>query len=299
MSRAILVLFFAMAAARAACVAVATDRILAGDLARVAPAFAALAADTPLAYTPAPGSVRHFRPPELERIARAHRLAITSAAAGACFERQAAPLQRERVLEALRAALPDASVQLELLDFQRTPVPAGTLEFPRSGLLARDRGPAIWRGRLKYSTTRSVPVWARVRLSAPREAVIALEDLAPGKPVAATQVKLEKIDAHPFAPPAIASVGEVIGRVSRRRIARGEALRPGSLALADAVQRGDTVTVDVSSGAARLTFQARAESAGRAGDTVLVRNPANGRRFRARVVGQGAVAVDAAGGSWQ
>jgi Chaperone for flagella basal body P-ring formation len=59
------------------------------------------------------------------------------------------------------------------------------------------------------------------------------------------------------------------------------------------VERGDTVAVEVSSGAALLKFEARAESGGRLGETVTLRNPASNKSFPARVAGQGKVTVDA------
>ena len=59
------------------------------------------------------------------------------------------------------------------------------------------------------------------------------------------------------------------------------------------VERGDVVAVEVRSGAALLKFDGDAESGGKAGGTVSVRNPANGARFRARVVAKGKVLVDA------
>jgi len=59
------------------------------------------------------------------------------------------------------------------------------------------------------------------------------------------------------------------------------------------VERGDAVAVEVASGAAILKFESTAESGGKTGETVLVRNPANGARFRARVVAKGKVLVDA------
>ncbi len=59
----------------------------------------------------------------------------------------------------------------------------------------------------------------------------------------------------------------------------------------DAVDRGDRVEVEVQSGPARLSFEAHAETTGRAGDSILVRNPENGRLFQARVVGKGKVLV--------
>lgn len=59
------------------------------------------------------------------------------------------------------------------------------------------------------------------------------------------------------------------------------------------VERGDVVAVEVASGAAVLKFEAAAESGGKAGELVTVRNPAGGARFRARVVAKGKVLVDA------
>jgi len=59
------------------------------------------------------------------------------------------------------------------------------------------------------------------------------------------------------------------------------------------VERGDLVAVEVHSGAALVRFEAAAESGGKAGELVVVRNPANGARFHARVVAKGKVLVDA------
>lgn len=57
------------------------------------------------------------------------------------------------------------------------------------------------------------------------------------------------------------------------------------------VERGERVKVEVTSGAARLVFEAVAESAGGLGDSVLVRNPENGHLFQAKVLEDGKVAV--------
>ena len=56
-----------------------------------------------------------------------------------------------------------------------------------------------------------------------------------------------------------------------------------------AVERGDAVRVEVSSGGVLLAFDGSAETAGHAGDFVLVKNPLSGRRFRARVEAKGKV----------
>jgi len=57
------------------------------------------------------------------------------------------------------------------------------------------------------------------------------------------------------------------------------------------VQRGDKVAVIVVSGAIQLKFDAETESAGHIGETVIVKNPENGRRFVARVEEKGKVVV--------
>ena len=59
------------------------------------------------------------------------------------------------------------------------------------------------------------------------------------------------------------------------------------------VERGQTVAVEVRSGAALLKLDAAAESGGKTGELVTVRNPGNGARFRARVTAKGKVTVDA------
>jgi Chaperone for flagella basal body P-ring formation len=73
-------------------------------------------------------------------------------------------------------------------------------------------------------------------------------------------------------------------------VAAAVASRKPALAEPD-VLRGEHVAVVVTSGAALLRFQADAESSGRRGDNVLVRNPDNGKLFQARVEGKGKVTI--------
>jgi hypothetical protein len=60
---------------------------------------------------------------------------------------------------------------------------------------------------------------------------------------------------------------------------------------ASRVERGETVRVEVRSGGVLLAFAASAESSGRTGEQVIVKNPQNGRPFQARVEGKGKVSV--------
>jgi hypothetical protein len=78
---------------------------------------------------------------------------------------------------------------------------------------------------------------------------------------------------------------------ARKAMDREESAAPQPPSSQPEVGRGDRVAVEVHSGAARLAFQGETESSGRAGDSVLVRNPENGRLFQARVEGKGKVLV--------
>src|SRR5205823_4092055 len=113
------------------------------------------------------------------------RKGITAAAIEpVCFERILEPLTKERVLAALRDALPQ-NAELDLIDFTHSKLPKGTLEFPRAGLpKVTPREVAIWKGRMKYAAAQSVPVWAKVQAWTSRSVMVAVEDLRVGKPIA-------------------------------------------------------------------------------------------------------------------
>ncbi len=59
------------------------------------------------------------------------------------------------------------------------------------------------------------------------------------------------------------------------------------------VERGDLVAVEVTSGGALVKFEARAESGGTQGETVVLRNPATKICFSALVAGKGKVTLNA------
>jgi flagella basal body P-ring formation protein FlgA len=83
----------------------------------------------------------------------------------------------------------------------------------------------------------------------------------------------------------------LLGLVPTHPIPAGAEIRPGFLVPPNDVDRGDAVSVEVRSGAARLAFTAKAESAGRNGDFIAVRNPSSNRVFQARVEGKDKVLV--------
>ena len=280
-----------------ACIPVEEDHILGKHLASANPVFGTLDPAEPIGFTPAPGVRRRYSGPELRALAQRHRIPTEgSQFSEICFERPMETLRVEQIERALRDTIGALEVTLEIADFCRIRLPRGKLEFPKSGLGMPPGGsakiPVIWRGRLHYSATHSVPVWAKVRVWVRRDRIVAVEPLPAGKPILPAQLRLETVDCPPFAPPSAASNDEIVGHVPRRSIAAGRPVSAFLLAAPNDVERGDTVAVEVRSGGAHLRFKTKAESAGYAGDMILLRNPDNNRRFRGRVTGRGTVVVE-------
>ena len=294
----VLAIAFAGAAREPGCVPLDGDRVLGRHLAAALPAFSTADPDTVIALAPAPGIERHFFTAELGRLAA--RFGVAGPPGGfpaVCFVRQAASLTREAVSAALQGALEGTGAQWELIDYYKLAVPAGRLEFAPAGLgfppggLARV--PVIWRGRLRYSDTRSLPFWAKVRVWAKRQRVVAAQALGAGTQLGARHVRVETAEEPPFAATGTArESAQVEGRILRRAVTEGEVIPTRFLVEAPDIARGDEVEVVARSGAAMLKFRAKAESAGRAGESILVLNPENHRRFRAVVSGKGSVVVD-------
>jgi flagella basal body P-ring formation protein FlgA len=296
----ILLSWLALTSLEGACVTVSGDHIQAKDLAAADPTFATLKPAQEMALAPAPGARRVFPMTELARLAQRHNIIGWTPPGSVCFERALAPLSTEQVISAMRDALPEPGISLELIDFTRFAVPAGSIEFTRAALnppsSAAPLIPVIWRGRLRYSRQNSVPVWAKVRVSVKRSTVVAAEALPVAKPIGREQVRVALADTFPFPdrPPVL--IDDVAGRLPRRSIRPNQAVELTMLMVAPEVERGDTVSVEVSHGGAHLNFEGKAESSGHSGDSILVRNPETGKRFHAQVMRKGSVLIQAAEG---
>ncbi len=275
--------------ALAGCLAVdpASDRILARDFAASWPALASLPPGTEIALAPAPGVIRIFSPADLRQLGT--RFHVSPVPRGSiCFERQLAPLDPAALLPALRRELPGA--RIEIVDYSRAPAPQGVIEFPRSGLNPAPGG-GFWNGAVRYAGNRRFLIWARVKLESASKRVVAREALkagdAPGRAVLAEEASNE-LPAAGFA----TSIEEIAGKVLRRPVAAGAAIRLDWLEPPKLVLRGDTVEVRVERGGARLKLEGLAEASGAAGDTIPVLNPASHHTFRARITGRGLVSIE-------
>jgi flagellar basal body P-ring formation protein FlgA len=186
-----------------------------------------------------------------------------------------------------------------LADYSRQPVPPGRLEFKWNSVSApalhsQDQT-VVWRGRLVYDSDHSLMVWAKVRISVDRPVVVAAEDLTPGHPVEAHQIKVVRREQSLPGKPLLEDPETVLGKVVNRRVAAGQPIEASSVRKQDDISRGDTVQLRVVNGGANVSFEGIAVSAGSKGDTILVRNPTSKRIVRGVVEAKGKVVLQAEG----
>lgn len=274
------------------CRVVEGDRILMSDLAAAIPEFATASSDVQVSFSPRTGATRIFTPTELQRLARAHGVTL-QLPPSVCFVRSSQLLDPEKLLGAMAAALPQASI--ELLDYCRATVPFGEIEFTKNGLIMATPGhfeePVLWKGVVRNGSS-AFPIWVRVKATVRREVVIAAEPLKMGEAIRESQVTRESKIFPPLYKDFVEDLAEVVGAIPRVGFEKGQILRPAPLRKADTVKKGSRVAVTALAGEAQLNFEATAESGGNTGDTVTVRNPMNGRHFKGRVESAGKVVVE-------
>ena len=259
-------------------VGASSDRILAGDLAAAFPEWAKVPPETPLALAPAPGVQRVFRLPEFRRLAQLWNV-VPPPEQELCITRPVQVSTSSRLLAAMQKELPAA--RIEILDFSRQPAPDGELVFPSAGLRQGPDG-GYWNGYVKYAGKRHFTLWARVRVLSAVPRVIAAVELKPGLLVDAAQVRSETREEIPAAGFAT-TIEEVAGKVLRRSVPAGTALRPEWLEAPKAVLRGETVQVEAITGAAHLKLEGVAEASGAIGEIISIWNPDSKHRFPARI----------------
>lgn len=266
----------------AACHTIAADRIYARDLAAALPVFAALPPELEVGFSPTPGQMRVFHPPDLRRIAEAH--GIHSDFTGdVCFAWQMAMPTHDAILAAIGKALAGRNAQVELIDQSQVAAPAGELVFPLSGLSGVSEDAVTWRGYVRYAGERRFMIWARVRVRVKENHVVANELLKPDQEVTPDQVRLAPYDGPLLRDNVLTTLAGAIGLVPRRPLPPGIPLTENDLERPRDVERGDTLMVIAEEGRARIVAQGTAEEGGRRGAVITVRNNASGKKFRARV----------------
>jgi flagella basal body P-ring formation protein FlgA len=147
-----------------------------------------------------------------------------------------------------------------------------------------------WTGHVRYAGRQRFTLWARVKVRINVTRVVAVETLTAGMPAEASHLRVESAEDLPAANYA-RDIGEIEGRIPRRTILAGTALRAGWFEAPKAVRRGETVQVRVTQGGAHLNFEGVAQASGVIGDTIPIENTQTHRRFTARIAAPGQVEV--------
>jgi flagella basal body P-ring formation protein FlgA len=272
------------------CEVIANDRILGEDLAKALPGFLdKIPGDAVIGYSPTPGARRVFESLELRRIGAPYGVTVAPDAR-VCFEWSLQTLTEDVIRAAIRQSLQSPNARVDVLAISRNQAPAGPLSFPISGLLASTLTgpdtPVTWRGEVLYHGSRKFSVWARVKISSSMTRVVATRLILPGETVTADQVRIETYDDFPLRNDIARNLDEVVGRMPRRAIRTGLPVFRLDLIEPFQVRRGDLVDVTAISGAAQLRMPALAETQGRQGDIISLKNPRTGKIFRARIEGK-------------
>jgi flagella basal body P-ring formation protein FlgA len=271
-----------------------SDIVFARDVAAVVPAFAGVSGDFNLGYVPTSGEARILRGADLQRIAKNQKLDLDGLP-DVCFARETFVPQAGQLREAMLAELKLTGVKIEILSWSQQPAPVGEIVFPRDGMqLPQGMGTqrdVLWHGYVRYGDNHQFPVWAKVRITATFTRVVTAKSLPVGKPIQASQVRLESCEDFPFDETVARNLDEVVGYLSKRSLQAGSVIHKTQIEPAPDVARGDVIIVEVFADGAHLKLEGRAESAGVKGSTILVRNLSSGKDFPAQVTGKNQATV--------
>lgn len=271
------------------CLPIQATHIRAVDLAAVLPAFG-IAGNAAIAPAPLAGVTRAFAPADLRRAAARLGVALPERLPDSvCF---AYPLRRLSAAEIQQALTRSGwTAPVEIADFTRFPVPSGEMVFAKPGQARplRADGTSLVDGEIRYAPGRRQRVWVRFKPLTRFRIVAARVALPAGTRIGVEDVTI--IESERAGPDQLQSPEEAAGRVLRRSLAAGEAVRRASLTEPRAIDPGQSVHLTVRSGQANLSMDCVAESGGRTGDRILLRNPASGAKFKAEVTGAGRAVI--------
>jgi flagella basal body P-ring formation protein FlgA len=287
-----MMLFLMLAAAlpASACSSIEHDRILGRDLAAAVPALQGLAPDSDWGPAPSPGSKRLFEVRELKRIALTAKVQADFSS-GACFTWTTKPLDPEALKNAMKKAVAPRNVAIELVDHSLWPAPEGEISFPISSLSLGSDGTALWHGYVTYSNTRRFDIWARARLTVKETHFFTTDKIASARAISLADLRSELYEGALTREEPITDAQQAVGLIARFDLPSGTLLTRRVLDYPHDVERGDTLTVTVQTGHARVEAQCIADESGRAGYTIAVHNARSGRHFRALLQAKGKAIV--------
>lgn len=263
--------------------------------------FVERAADQPLdrvlTSTPDPGTRRWITTMELRQWGLTPRAGLEQP--GICLERQLKPLQAENVRSEIQAALHSGFGDVQLLgitSIQPALSPDGRLSLSLAGLQLLSAADGVcsflWRGSIEYDAHRLAPVKVLGRYQAETIRFAANRDLLAGDVLSSSDYERT---AEPGCPHGAVGPAPPEGSIMRRALKKGDGIEAAMLKAPTVVEVGSELLVKASAGGASVSMAAIAESAGRRGDSMFVRNKESGKRIRVLLTGKGEASALIAG----
>lgn len=252
-----------------------------------------------LGPAPAPGASIVVEAAQLAAIARQFSVdwRPVTGAERAVLSRAGAPLPREDVVRALRAALPGAGApndaDIDLMAYAAPMLPAEALA--QVGVEQLDYDPASFRfsALIVISAARMAPLHQRVagRVQEMRLLPVPLRRIAAGERIAAGDLRMERVRASLVHDEAAGTMADAVGMAARHILLPGLPMALADLARPILVHRGATVAMALALPGLSVSAQAEAMENGALGEHIRVRNTASGAMLEAEVTGAEQVRV--------
>ena len=232
-------------------------RIMGRHLAAADERFSALPADLFIGYAPYPGAQRILRADELLRISKAQGLDL-GPSRPICMSWAMKDPDAALFVTAMQESLGIPGARVEVVETSKQKLPPGKLVFPLGSMSAQTASSAelglIWRGHVLYDENQRYSIWARVRVSAPIQRVVANTQLKRGEVITASQVRLEQVQGFPVKNPIATQLEDVIGRSPIVTINEGVGVQTSILSTPVHVSQDQIVEVHLDQGKVRFKF---------------------------------------------
>lgn len=149
------------------------------------------------------------------------------------------------------------------------------------------------RALVKVSCTKPAPwsIFVPAQISWQQDVVVATTTIQRGQLIDGADIRLKRIEVTRAGVELLGNKADVVGRIASRRILAGKMIDGRYVRNADAVRKGDAVTLIARSGNIAIKVEAIALSNGQKGEQVRVRNTSSNRVVKARIVGEGLLEV--------
>ncbi|HNR30952.1 MAG TPA: flagellar basal body P-ring formation chaperone FlgA [Candidatus Hydrogenedentes bacterium] len=277
--------------------------VLLGEVAQIEGELAPVLANVDLGLAALPGDSKRLHAALVEARIRNAGIDVDSLEVGGASSVRATTLYleitREMVVGSLREFIETempwdpADTLIDIvpaaLDFR---VPDGEVIFdwrpnPQYGYL----GPGVFRGEVIVDGQTQKRFTLKANVESYGDVLVAAADIPRGAPISASQVEvrkrsLAKVESGAFRDPA-----DLAGYVARTTIFPGQEITKRNVQPRILVKRNQLVAVEMQSGGLRLQTQARALTAGAAGDVILCANLNSRAEFQGIVRADGVVVV--------